>query len=101
MRWTKWAKRALVSALMLALVALHPAARSADDKRLTVFAPQANYSVALTEHDGHAYVSLNELVAPLGTIEIRLESTVLRLRAGQLEAELRDGKSKVKIGRGE
>lgn len=97
----RWNRAALAAAVVAAMLLLRPAVHSADDKRLVVFAPQTSYSVSVTDREGRAYVQLNELIAPLGHPEVRLEGRSLHVRAGQVDAELRDGNSKLKLGRGE
>jgi N-acetylmuramoyl-L-alanine amidase len=72
-----------------------------EDKRLAIFAPQANYSVAITEAEGHSSVSLLELLDPLAHPDIRINKDRVKIHLESLDAELRDGSSKVKIGRGE
>jgi hypothetical protein len=99
MRWTR--ASIVLAALCVAVLWLHPGLGSADDKRLAIFSPQINYSVAIIEREGHTYVGLNELLDPLGHPEIRVDGGKVRVRAGEVEAELREGKSKMRIGRGE
>jgi len=104
MRWNKRGRRSgsiVAAAVVVTLLLVLPTVRSADDKRLAVFSPQANYSVAISERDGHTYVPLNELLDPLAHPEVHVDGNKMRVRAGDNEAELRDGKNKVKIGRGE
>jgi N-acetylmuramoyl-L-alanine amidase len=92
---------AAAAAAMLTLLLALPAVHSADDKRLAVFSPQGNYSVSIVEREGHAYVPLNELLDPLAHPEIRIDGNKVRVRAGQVDAELREGKSKAKVARGD
>ncbi|MDP9269171.1 MAG: N-acetylmuramoyl-L-alanine amidase [Acidobacteriota bacterium] len=107
MRWSKWSRwnrrgRLTIAAAAGALLLLVlPAVRSADDKRLAVFSQPANYSVAIVERDGRAYVPLDQLLDPLAHPEIRADGKKVRIRAGEVEAELRAGKSKVKVARGD
>ena len=97
MRWSRTALIALVAVAALLLgVPLH----SADEKRLTVFAASGSYSVAVVDRDGKPYVGLSELVAPLAHPEIKINRDRVRVK-GQIEAELQDGKSKVKVGAGQ
>ena len=91
-------KPLLVLALVLATL---PAMQSADERRLSVFAPQANYTVATSEREGRQYVAVQELLEPVAHPEIRLEGERIRVRVGQTEAELRTAKTRMKIGRGE
>src|SRR3954469_418070 len=105
MRWNKRYKGSLVPVVVVVAVLCGlwgvRAYVRADDKRLAVCAPQGNYSVIILEREGHAYVPLNEVLDPVARPEIHIEGDRVRVRAGQLEAEFREGKTKVKIGRGE
>src|SRR5579872_1703605 len=42
-----------------------------ENKKLTIYSPQATYSVAVTENDGHDYVGIFEVFEPLGGIELK------------------------------
>src|SRR3954468_17841011 len=101
MRWNKWRRSALLTFALLAFLLLRPVGRAADDKRLTVFSPQGNYSVAIVDRDGRAYVAISELLDPLGHPEVRVEGDRIRVTAGAAQAELREGQSKVKVGKTE
>lgn len=94
----RWSKPIVVLAL---LAAGQPPLQSAEEKRLSVFAPQGNYALATLEREGRTYVALQELLEPLAHPEIRHDGERIRVRVGQTEAELRAGKSKAKLGRGE
>ena len=102
MRWTSptlLTRLSCVSALcclaaLLGIWTVHSA-----DTRLTVFAPHGSYTVAMVDRDGRQYVSLLELVEPIGHPEVRVNGDRVKVRAGGVDAELRDGKSKVKLGR--
>src|ERR1041384_756159 len=96
MRWSK-----PIVALALLLAVWQPALQSAEEKRLSVFSPQGNYSLATLEREGRHYVALQELMEPLAHPEIRQDGERVRVRVGQTEGELRAGKSKAKFGRSE
>lgn len=98
MRWIRTSQVAVAAVAVLAAALL---ARSADDQRLAVFAPQARYTVPVVEREGTAYVPVLELVEPLAATQTRVESDKIRIRAGKVEAEFRPGRTRAKIGRGE
>jgi N-acetylmuramoyl-L-alanine amidase len=97
----RWSKKRIAATAAAGLLALLPALHSADEKRLSVFTPKADYAVAITEHEGRAYVPLADLLEPLAHPEFKSDGGRVRVRVVDVDAELRDGKSKAKIGRGE
>lgn len=61
---------ALLATLVIALAA--PFLRSqSTDKKLAVYSPQANYSVAVADRDNQEYIGLIDLLEPLGRVEAR------------------------------
>lgn len=84
-----------VLAVILAIAAL--AATAADDKRLTVYAPQRSYSVAVQDRAGREYVSLLDLVTPLGAARAETDGDKWKLRFNGAESEFKIGKSKAKV----
>jgi len=82
----------------LLLLGLSPAA---EEKKLAIYTPQTDYTIPVTDHDGQEYVSLTDLVDPLGkaTLTNRGDRWKLRLAtgSGSLEAEFTDGNSTAKI----
>ena len=93
-------RTALIALAAVAALLLRLPLQSADEKRLTVFGSSGSYSVSVVERDGKPYVALAELVTPLAHPEIKVSGNRVRVK-GQLEAELQDGKSKIKVGAGQ
>lgn len=81
---------ALVAALLLS-------AAAQQEKRLTVYAPQTSYSVAVLDRDGHEYVGLLDMLQPLGTASARQDGDKWKLRFNSGEAEFKPGSSKAKL----
>jgi len=83
---------------LLFLLGLSP---GAEEKKLAVYTPQTDYTIPVTDHDGQEYVSLTDLVDPLGqaTLTHKGDRWKLRLvmRSNSLEAEFNDGSSTAKI----
>src|SRR5512140_813480 len=54
--------------------------RAAEEKQLQVFAPQGHYSVPVVERAGHEYVSLGQVLLPLGGVAAKSEGNKFKLR---------------------
>lgn len=85
--------------LALFLLGLSPAA---EEKRLAVYSPQTDYTIPVTDHDGQEYVSLTDLVDPLGkaTLTHKGDRWKLKLVANSgatTEAEFNEGSDTGKI----
>jgi N-acetylmuramoyl-L-alanine amidase len=82
----------------LLLLGLSPAA---EEKRLAVYTPLTNYTIPVTDHDGAEYVSLTDLVDPLGQATLTYKGDRWKLRlvmnANSLEAEFNDGSNTAKV----
>jgi hypothetical protein len=72
-------------ALLLAMVTLLPAATSADEKQLSIYAPVATYSLPILERSGHEYVGLLELMEPLGRVSSDSAGGRWRIRFNAIE----------------
>jgi N-acetylmuramoyl-L-alanine amidase len=84
-------------AIVLTIAAL--AATAADDKRLNIYTPQSFYAVGVLNHDGHDYVALLDILAPLGSAGAYQEGDKWKLRFSGSESEFRAGKTKAKVNR--
>jgi N-acetylmuramoyl-L-alanine amidase len=89
---------------LLLLFAVMTVVRSQENKRLTVIASAATYSVPVTDINGTEYVSAMDLLRPLGTLTLDVNKKKQKLhftsaRAGTVEAEIEAGKAQVKVGR--
>ena len=85
--------------LVFVLLALVPL--SAQEKRLSIYAPQMFYQVSITDHGKDAYIGLFDLLEPLGKVEARVADKKWKLSftgSGQpVDAEFQDGKRKCKV----
>ena len=77
---------------------------AAEPEKLSVYAPQARYTVPIMSLDGHQYAALLELIEPLGTPELKSEGKRWKLRipdpksAGKFaEAEFEEGSATAKV----
>ncbi len=59
--------------LFLALAVACLAGSAAEEKRLTIYTPQASYVVAVTDHDGREYVALLDVLGVLGGVNARID----------------------------
>jgi N-acetylmuramoyl-L-alanine amidase len=74
------------------LLVLLAAGFAAAPRRITVYAPQANYQVDILVRDGVDYVGLTDLLEPLGRLESRVDGAKLTLVFNGAAAEFQDGK---------
>src|SRR5215470_7955602 len=99
MRWNRSLARGAVdvSLVPLLLLVLSLPAGSADEKRIAIYAAVNNYFLTVTDHDGHEYVGLLEIVEPLGNVNARVDGTHWKLRYNEVEADFVNGKTRAKI----
>ncbi len=83
--------------LLLAALTFLPAASSADEKQLSVYASVATYSLPVRERSGHDYVGLLELLEPLGRVSSQSAGAHWRLRFNTIDGEFGVGKTRCKI----
>lgn len=67
------------------------------EKRITVYSPSADYSLAVTEHGGRDYVGLLEMLEPLGPVTARAERGRWKLRFKDVDAQFASGNHKARI----
>ncbi|HEU5400312.1 MAG TPA: N-acetylmuramoyl-L-alanine amidase [Terriglobales bacterium] len=83
-------------------LALCSTALIAQQKNLSVYAPQMYYQVSIVDHGGKDYVGLIDLLEPIGRVESRADGKKWQLRftgtGPTVEAEFQDGRTGVKIG---
>lgn len=88
----------LVGLVLIFLLAFAPAA---EEKKLAVYTPQTTYFVQITDHDGHEYVSVTDLLDPLGQASLVKDGKrwKLRLEAGGKanDAEFTENSNDIKI----
>ncbi len=94
MRWSKTAWVVVAGAAL----ALLPLLRSAEDKKLAIYAPGANYSVAVQERGGGEYVALFDVLEPLGGASARADGTTWRVDFNGISCEFKAPSTKAKIG---
>ena len=89
--------------LLLCFYLLRPVS-AAEPERLSVYAPQARYSISVFSFDGWQYVGVLDLIEPLGTPELRPEGKKWKLRvpdpksSGKFaEAEFEQGSPAIKV----
>src|SRR5437016_3483678 len=97
MRWSKKAGSILI-ALFLVLVSCTLLLSVADPaKQFTIYTPQATYSIEVMERQGQPYISLMDLLGPLGTTNVRASGNNWTLQLNKVEARFTEGKDKAKI----
>jgi N-acetylmuramoyl-L-alanine amidase len=83
--------------LLLAIPIAFFYAHSAEDKRLSVYAPQAIYSVKVIDR-GAEYVDVYTLIQPLAKPEVKLDAQQATLKVNNIEGHFTNGSDKAKIG---
>jgi N-acetylmuramoyl-L-alanine amidase len=69
----------------------------ADDKRLSIYSATANYTIAVTERNGRDYVSLLEILKPLGAVNVKTDGLHWKLRYKDVASEFTNGKTRARI----
>jgi N-acetylmuramoyl-L-alanine amidase len=74
---------------------------AAEEKRLAVYSPQANFTVPVVDHDSHDYVSVTDLLDPFGRTSLVRDGKRWRLTyeasGKNLNGEFTDGSAEAKI----
>ena len=68
-----------------------------EEKRLSVYSATASYSLAGREQNGAEYVSLLEVLGPLGTVSARTDGGVWRLSFNRVEGEFTPGTTRARV----
>ena len=76
---------------------LLPGATAAEEKRLSVYAPVANYALPVVDRGGREYVGLLEVLEPLGRVSASRDGSRWRLRFNSIESEFIAGKTAAKV----
>jgi len=71
--------------------------RSLEERRVSVYAPQTSYRLAVVERDRKEYVGLLDLLEPLGAASTSSAGAEWTIRWNGVEARFTEGKSKGKI----
>jgi N-acetylmuramoyl-L-alanine amidase len=72
---------------------------SAEEKRLTVYLPQTNFQVPVTENAAHEYVRLLDLLEHFGDVNLKAEKFSIKLKLAGVEGQFVDGAQRAHIGR--
>jgi len=67
---------------------------AAPEKRLSVYSTAANYSLTISEHHGHEYVGLLELLDPLGTVNAKTDGSRWRIHYNNILGEFVKGRNR-------
>jgi N-acetylmuramoyl-L-alanine amidase len=94
MRWNKWMVTLGMAAGLCWALAI-PAA--APEQQLTVYTAQTSYSLPVLERAGKAYISLADLLSPLGASPPQGKGKEWRVQLNKSEARLTEGKDKATI----
>ena len=89
-----------LAGLLLVLVFLWLAggvSRSLEERRVSIYAPQTSYRVAVVEHDRKEYVGLLDLLERLGATSASSDGAEWTIRWSGAEARFTEGKTKGKI----
>lgn len=110
MRWIEGNRRPHMDALFLArhvretwgfllIVLALPVlvVSAAPEKHLSIYSVAANYSLTLSQRDGHDYVGLLEMLEPLGKVASKSDGSRWRLRYNNVQAEFQAGKTKARV----
>ena len=93
--------RRIGSPFCLVLIAFCSTTLFAQQKNLSVYAPQMYYQVSIVNHDGKDYVGLIDLLEPIGRVESRADGKKWKLRftgtGPTIETEFQDGKTSAKV----
>jgi N-acetylmuramoyl-L-alanine amidase len=82
----------LIIAASVALIA-----SPTDEKRISVYAVVANYSLPVSEHSGKDYVGLLELLEPLGSVSAKANGNRWKLLYNDADCEFTTGNRRVQI----
>ncbi len=87
-----------VAAVALVLAFALPLLHSAEDKKLTVYAPGKAYELAISDVDKQEYASLADLLSPLGKFEQHAALGTFHFRLNDKEGEFTQGKKLSRVG---
>ena len=70
---------------------------SAEQKQLSVYAPQRSTTVPVTDIDGKTYVAVSDVLQIVGAISAKQDGKKLKLRLNDVEGEFKDGSATAKV----
>src|SRR3954464_621888 len=88
--------RAASALLCLTLLSGIWVTHAQEKKRLSIYSSRANFSVSVSDHDGKEYVSLPDVLQPLGG-SVFSDGRKIKLKLASAAGECEDGKSKCRI----
>jgi N-acetylmuramoyl-L-alanine amidase len=96
-RQTKRAAPAVISCLAVLFAFVLAVSGFADEKRLSVYSGATSYSLTVREKDGTDYVSLLEILQPLGSVSARTDGRTWRLNYNGSDSEFTPGKTLARV----
>jgi N-acetylmuramoyl-L-alanine amidase len=100
MRWSDNLPRLRLSLFLFALLTIAAAllvSGSSEEKRISVYASIANYSLPVVQRNNLDYVGLLELLEPLGAVNARVNGDHWKFRFNDAESEFVAGKIRARI----
>lgn len=94
MRWSKTGVGLAAVALCFALAV----SGAAPEQHLTVYTSQINYSLPVLDHGGKSYVSVTDLLSPLGATKPILKGKEWKFALNKAEVRLTEDKEKATVG---
>lgn len=89
-----------LTCLMLLLALQSPqVSHSAEDKKVTVFAANKTYDLAVIDKDKQEYAGLAELLEPLGKLEQNASRGTFHFRLNGIDGEFGEGKRLARVGK--
>ena len=85
----------LTAALVLGATLLLSA--PSEQKRVSIYSTAANYSVPVMDRDHRDYVSVLEVMEPLGSVTTKVDGSKWKFRYNNVEGEFRAGNTRVRI----
>jgi N-acetylmuramoyl-L-alanine amidase len=85
--------------LVLVAVVIVAFATSDNEKHVSIYSTVANYSLPVSQRNNQDYVSLLEVLDPLGKVTARVEGKRWKIHYDDSDAEFMDGKKSVRIVR--
>ena len=85
----------LITALVLCASFLLSA--PSEQKRVSIYSTAANYSLSVLDRDHRDYVSLLEVLEPLGTVTAKVDRSRWKFRYNNVDAEFDSGKTRARV----
>src|SRR5258708_32397758 len=93
MRWSKTGAGLAVLAVVALCCALGVSGASAE-QQLTVYTTQSTYSLPVFDHGGKPYISVADLLSPLGSSHPLTRGKDWRISLNKMDLRLTEGKDK-------